>query len=220
MRSGLLRQRGAANEDRRGSVELLRFRRHQRLDGRSPGLTWKFRARAPGRACRGDAASCRVRARRPGRRRGGGIRAAVGGLAGRPPAPRGAGALGGLLHSLRGGLSPVSALRASEGGRWQLRLPSVGATPACCVGAGAGVAYAHPAALALREYGLYSQQLHLYRLAAGPEARCLAPVPAAGAGRTAQPRRAAGGPMSEREVDAELVARVQRGDKKALICWS
>ena len=32
----------------------------------------------------------------------------------------------------------------------------------------------------------------------------------------AQPRlRAAGGPMSEREVDAELVARVQRGDKKA-----
>jgi hypothetical protein len=31
----------------------------------------------------------------------------------------------GLLHSLRGGLSPVSALRASpEGGRWQLRLPS------------------------------------------------------------------------------------------------
>lgn len=33
--------------------------------------------------------------------------------------------LAGLLHSLRGGLSPVSALRASpEGGRWQLRLPS------------------------------------------------------------------------------------------------
>ena len=42
MRSGLLRQRGAANEDRRGAVELLRFRRHQRLDGRSPGLTWMF----------------------------------------------------------------------------------------------------------------------------------------------------------------------------------
>ena len=40
----------------------------------------------------------------------------------------------------------------------------------------------------------------------------------------AEPRaaalRAAGGPMSEREVDAELVARVQRGDKKVLICWS
>ena len=37
--------------------------------------------------------------------------------------------------------------------------------------------------------------------------------------RAAAPR-AAGGPMSEREVDAELVARVQRGDKKVLICWS
>ena len=38
--------------------------------------------------------------------------------------------------------------------------------------------------------------------------------------RAAAPARAAGGPMSEREVDAELVARVQRGDKKVLICWS
>ena len=74
----------------------------------------------------------------------------------------------GLLHSLRGGLSPVSALRASlRAAAGNCGYRRVGATPACCVGAGAGVAYAHPAALALREYGLYSQQLHLYRLAAG-----------------------------------------------------
>ena len=125
------------------------------------------RARAPGRACRGDAASCRVRA-------------------------RGAGALGGAVTLAA--WRPVPGIRAAslpEGGRWQLRLPSGWRDAGLLRWSRGRRGYAHPAALALREYGLYSQQLHLYRLAAGPEARCLAsPVPA-GAGRTMRSRAAA-----------------------------
>src|SRR5690606_21858862 len=97
-----------------------------------------------------------------------------------------------LAGAVRGPVAPCHPVRQSARGLL--------ARPAAAAGCGAGAC---------------CYKLPGHRMAGRPARVPLAPALPADRGRTAPGAARRGGGMSERDIDAELVARVQRGDKKA-----